>query len=67
MVSVKNAIVKAEGMMGNIEELIKKMQWQVEQSCCLLTQLVPILKEEKVHLEELQKKITMVISSKVGS
>nr|GMC92947.1 QWRF motif-containing protein 7 [Ipomoea batatas] len=65
VVSVKDAIVKAEGMVGNIEELIMKMQWQVEQSCCLLTQLIPILKQEKVYFEELHNKITAVISNEV--
>nr|GMD00576.1 QWRF motif-containing protein 7 [Ipomoea batatas] len=67
VVSVKDAIVKAEGMVGNIEELIMKMQWQVEQSCCLLTQLIPILKQEKVYFEELHNKITAVISNEVGT
>nr|GMC94370.1 QWRF motif-containing protein 7 [Ipomoea batatas] len=67
VVSVKDAIVKAEGMVGNIEELIMKMQWQVEQSCFLLTQLIPILKQEKVYFEELHNKITAVISNEVGT
>ncbi|XP_019200375.1 PREDICTED: QWRF motif-containing protein 7 [Ipomoea nil] len=67
VVSVKDAIVKAEGMVDNIQELImkKQWQWQVEQSCYLLTQLISILKQEKVYLEELHKKITLVISNKV--
>ncbi|OIT40326.1 PREDICTED: QWRF motif-containing protein 7 [Nicotiana attenuata] len=63
--SVYDAVISAEEVMDSIEDFIMNMQWQVEQSCFLLTQLIVILKQEKEFLEELENHINTVSSLEV--
>ncbi|KAK4353885.1 hypothetical protein RND71_026079 [Anisodus tanguticus] len=62
---VYEAVITAEEVMDGIQDFIMNMQWQVEQSCYLLTQLIVILKHEKEFLEELENHIKTVDSLEV--
>nr|XP_016449262.1 PREDICTED: QWRF motif-containing protein 7-like [Nicotiana tabacum] len=63
--SVYDAVISAEEVMDGIEDFIMNMQWQVEQSCFLLTQLIVILKQEKEFSEELENHINTISSLEV--
>ncbi|XP_060213060.1 QWRF motif-containing protein 7 [Lycium barbarum] len=63
--AVYDAIITAEEIIDGIQEFIMNMQWQVEQSCYLLTQLIVILKQEEEFLEELETHIKTIDSLEV--
>ncbi|KAM3344798.1 QWRF motif-containing protein 7 [Capsicum galapagoense] len=65
VMSVYDAMISAEEIMDSIQDLIMNMQWQVEQSCYLLTQLIVILKQEEEFLEELESHLKTVDSLEV--
>ncbi|KAJ8542031.1 hypothetical protein K7X08_016897 [Anisodus acutangulus] len=58
--SVYDAVITADKVMDGIQDFIMNIQWQVEQSCYLLSQLIIILKQEKEFLEELENHIKTV-------
>ncbi|KAG5607336.1 hypothetical protein H5410_028828 [Solanum commersonii] len=65
VMSIYDAMITAEEVMDGIQDFIMNMQWQVEQSCYLLTQLIVILKQEEEFLEELESQLKTVDSLEV--
>ncbi|KAH0676479.1 hypothetical protein KY285_024280 [Solanum tuberosum] len=65
VMSIYDAMITAEEVMDGIQDFIMNMQWQVEQSCYLLTQLIVILKQEEEFLEMLESHLKTVDSLEV--
>ncbi|XP_006355614.1 QWRF motif-containing protein 7-like [Solanum tuberosum] len=65
VMSIYDAMISAEEVMDGIQDFIMNMQWQIEQSCYLLTQLIVILKQEEEFLEELESHLKIVDSLEV--
>ncbi|CAN4097242.1 unnamed protein product [Withania somnifera] len=65
VMSIYDAMISAEEIIDGIQDFIMNMQWQVEQSCYLLTQLIVILKQEEEFLKELENHIKTVVSLEV--
>nr|XP_004240243.2 QWRF motif-containing protein 7 [Solanum lycopersicum] len=65
VMSIYDAMISAEEVMDGIQDFIMNMQWQVEQSCYFLTQLIVILKQEEEFLEELESHLKTVNSLEV--
>ncbi|KAK6790014.1 hypothetical protein RDI58_013814 [Solanum bulbocastanum] len=65
VMTIYDAMISAEEVMDGIQDFIMNMQWQIEQSCYLLTQLIVILKQEEEFLEELESHLKTVDSLEV--